>query len=98
MTKSKVLAMYDDLLAHAKVHTDSQGNGNEDPERHAFNGVRSNVHAELQAATPPPEPDPADNGDPEMHHMRQKAHFKMLWQRTDELVAQAGITEKGLAS
>ncbi len=99
-TKDEVLAMYSELLAHAREHKDSDGNGNEPAEcaKHAFNGVRSNVHFAMQKTAPPPEPHDDDDGDHEMHHMRQKVHFKKLWQMADALIAAAGLTEKGLVS
>lgn len=100
-TKDEVRAMYTALFAHAQVHKDSDGNGNDpaDCTKHAFNGVRTNVHFILQCeAGAPPGPHADDEGDPEMHHMRQKAHFKKLWKEADALVAAAGVTEKGLVS
>jgi hypothetical protein len=100
LTKADVRAMYTELFAHAKVHKDGAGQGNalDECALHAFNGVRSNVHFALQEATPPPGPHPDDDGDPDLHHMRQKAHFKKLWQQADALVAEAGVTAKGLVS
>lgn len=101
MTKSEVVQMYNELFAHAKEHEDGQGNTNApaDLAKIAFDGVRTNVHFALQCdAGAPPAPHTDDDGDPEMHHMRQKAHFKKLWKQTDEIVASAGLTEKGLVS
>lgn len=101
LTPPGVRAHYAELLAHAKVHKDSEGNGNDPAEcaKHAFNGVRTNVHWALQCrAGAPPGPHPDDEGDPEIHHMRQKLHFKKLWKETDALVLAAGVTEKGLVS
>ena len=98
MKTDDVLALHTRLHAHAKSHKDSKGNGNADPDAVAFNGTRTDVHAALQAANPPPGPHPDDEGDPELHHARQKAHGKKLWKQTDALIAAAGITEKGRVS
>jgi hypothetical protein len=95
-TPADVRAIHGRALAHAKVAKDSKGNGNDDPALVAFNATRSDVHAALQAESPPPGPHPDDDGDPEMLHMRQKAHFKKLWKEADALVAAAGVTEKGV--
>lgn len=99
-TKDQIRTLYADLLAHAKDHKDSDGVGNaaEDLELIAFNGVRSMVHGELEAESPQPGPHPDDEGDPDMHHARQKLHGIKLWKRTEELVAAAGLTAKGLVS
>jgi len=85
-------------LDHAKIHADCKGNTNADPIACAFHSTRSEVFAALQATNPAPGPHPDDDGDPEMHHMRQKAHNKRLWKETDALVAAAGVTAKGMVS
>ncbi len=96
MTKDEILAMYSELLAQFKA---DDRNDPTECEKHAYNGVRSNVHWALQCKVgAPPKPHAADDGDPEMHHMRQKSHFKNLWKRTDEMVTAAGLTLKGQVS
>lgn len=94
-----IKAEHDRLMSHASTYVDKKGNTNapEDLELVAYNGVRSMVHDQLQALHPGPQPHPNDEEDgdeevaKEIHHLRQKAHGKRLWRRTDELVAQAGI-------
>lgn len=98
LTNTEVLAIYARVLDHAKTHKDSKGNGNEDPELVAFNGVRTEVHAALELKHPQPVEHDDDEGDPELHHARQKSHNKKLWKRADKIVADAGITAKGVKS
>ncbi len=98
MNKEEILAIHAKACKHAKSHTDSKGNGNADPLSVAFHMTRSEVNEKLQAKTAPPGPHPDDDGDAEMHHMRQKLHFKKLWKLTDELVAAAGLSDKGQVS
>ena len=84
----------------AASHVDSRGNTNEgeDLDLIAFNGVRSDVFSALAFMSPAPEPDPEDDGDPELHHARQKVHNKKLWRDVDALVSAAGLTAKGQVS
>ncbi len=94
-TMQAVRELHARLLTHAKTHKDSKGNGNDNPDLVAFNATRTEVHAALQALAPPPGPLPEDDGDPDLLHARQKAHFKRLWKEADEIVAASGVTEKG---
>lgn len=97
LSAKDVRAIYDRVLDHATTYKDSYGNGNEpaDLPNIAFHGLRSEVHAALQLESPHPEPHPDDEGDPDLHHARQKSHGKGLWKETDALIAAAGITAKG---
>ena len=91
-TPASVRAQHEKIREHARTHVDSHANSNDDPDGVAFDALRSEIHAGLQLAEPPPPPHPDDEGDPELHHARQKIHFKRLWKRTDEIIAAAGIT------
>ncbi len=97
-SKQDVLAIHARVHGHAKTHKDKKGNGNDatDLELVAFNGTRSDVFDALQRESPMPPPHPDDEGDPELHHLRQKAHAKKLWKEADAIVAAAGITDKGV--
>lgn len=95
MNKSDVQALYASALERAK-RPDSKGNTNADPASVAFHMVRSEVHEALHRESPTPGEHPDDEGDPDLVHARQKAHGKKLWKRADELVAAAGLSEKGM--
>lgn len=90
-TAAKVKSEHQRLIAHARTHQDSYGNGNNDPERVGYDALRSEIHAALQVERPAPGPAPEDEGDPELLHARQKAHNKALWKETDAIIAAAGI-------
>lgn len=95
MTRDEVLEIYNRELEKAKSAKDNKGGTNADPANVAYNAARTEIHAALQASDPPPGPHDDDEGDPELHHMRQKKHGKDLWKQADALVHGAGLTMKG---
>lgn len=99
MNPKAIHKLYAEVLALAAVAKDSYGNGNApaDLPRIAFAGLRSEVHAALLLEDAHPEPHADDEGDPDLHHARQKAHGKSLWKQTDALIAAAGITAEGVS-
>ncbi len=95
---AEIRTMYARILAHATAYKDGQGNTNHkrDLKRIAFDGLRSEVHAMLQELHPAPDPHPADEGDAELHWTRQRNHGARLWRQADTLIANAGVSAKGV--
>jgi hypothetical protein len=91
MTNDQILAIYNDQLASLTA----AGESGASLLMWACKGTRTRVHEALQAQHDAPVPTDEHDPEGEIHHARQKAHFTRLWQRTDALVAGAGITEEG---
>jgi len=105
-TKEGIVAEYPKILARITETVDSKGNKN-DPTGYrleTFNALRTEVHEALMFFNPMPSATELEKNFTSIPNKKaktaavnevQKAHSVELWERTDELIAQAGITAEG---